>query len=556
MPPTTSACGNRGGLARGLGPQRDGGTPGSSRGGGSSRSGAARRASRSRPGRQFQSTSRPRIRGRRRRRSGRCPARIEAVNSLQLPALADPIVGAPSCCPATRRSGTGGAVRRARRTSSARRARACRRAGWSRGSAWPRVWLTGGSPWRWVSRAAVDGCFQPQRVSRRIQTRGTGPETSKWCGFRVARARVAWCVNPLPPLPGVQAFEAAARLGSFAAAAAELHLSPAAVSQRIRSLETHLGVPLFERLARSVELTELGRAYLPSVRESLDDLAAATGGLFAPARREQLTVRHPGVVRDDLARPAPAPVPSRATRDRPASVCSVWSEALTPGEVDLDIHQGRGAWPGVHARLLHHDDAVVVHGPAPPRPLGPDPRRRRPRRPTPHPGPPASTTSGNASYPPRRASPRSRRPPSTPPSPHSTSWPRVTPPRRSPNASPAPPSTRRPGQPRPRAVLSHAPGALPATASRRPHLTAQARAFLLWLAPSRRRPARAAPRRRGRRRLDPVLCAASPRRRGTPRDTKRGLPAMLKSTERPAREDIVAGRGPGLRDRPSLQGGG
>lgn len=97
--------------------------------------------------------------------------------------------------------------------------------------------------------------------------------------------------DPLPPLPGVQAFEAAARLGSFAAAASELHLSPAAVSQRIRSLETHLGVPLFERLARSVELTELGRAYLPAVRESLDDLAAATVGLFAPARREQLTVR-------------------------------------------------------------------------------------------------------------------------------------------------------------------------------------------------------------------------------------------------------------------------
>ena len=39
----------------------------------------------------------------------------------------------------------------------------------------------------------------------------------------------------------MQAFEAAARLGSFAAAAGELHLSPAAVSQRIRSLETHLG---------------------------------------------------------------------------------------------------------------------------------------------------------------------------------------------------------------------------------------------------------------------------------------------------------------------------
>jgi LysR family transcriptional regulator, glycine cleavage system transcriptional activator len=177
------------------------------------------------------------------------------------------------------------------------------------------------------------------------------------------RPRVSDVRDPLPPLPGVQAFEAAARLGSFAAAALELHLSPAAISQRIRSLETHLGVPLFERLARSVELTELGRAYLPAVRESLDDLAAATGGLFAPARREQLTVR----TQVSYATTWLAPHLHRFRADHPEIdlrlVCAVWSEALVPAEVDVDIHQGRGAWPGVHAELLHHDDAVVVHGP-------------------------------------------------------------------------------------------------------------------------------------------------------------------------------------------------
>ncbi|NYD35125.1 LysR substrate-binding domain-containing protein [Actinomycetospora corticicola] len=168
---------------------------------------------------------------------------------------------------------------------------------------------------------------------------------------------------PLPPLPGVQAFEAAARLGSFAAAAEELHLSAATVSQRIRSLETHLGVPLFERHARSVELTELGRAYLPAVRESLDDLAAATGGLFAPARREQLTVR----TQVSYATTWLAPHLHLFQAEHPdidlRVVSAVWSEALTLGEVDLDIHQGRGAWPNAHAELLHHDSAVVVHGP-------------------------------------------------------------------------------------------------------------------------------------------------------------------------------------------------
>ena len=170
--------------------------------------------------------------------------------------------------------------------------------------------------------------------------------------------------DPLPPLPGVQAFEAAARHGSFTVAAGELHLSSAAVSQRIRSLETHLGVALFDRRARSVALTELGRAYLPAVRESLDDLAAATGGLFAPARREQLTVR----TQVSYATTWLAPHLHLFHAEHPdidlRVVSAVWVEALTPGEVDLDIHQGRGAWPGVHAGLLHHDDAVVVHGPA------------------------------------------------------------------------------------------------------------------------------------------------------------------------------------------------
>ncbi len=161
----------------------------------------------------------------------------------------------------------------------------------------------------------------------------------------------------------MQAFEAAARLGSFTAAAGELHLTPAAVSQRIRSLETHLGVPLFERHARSVQLTELGRAYLPSVRESLDDLAVATTGLFGPARREQLTVR----TQVSYAATWLAPRLARFERAHPEIelrlVCAVWSDALTPEGVDIDIHQGRDAGIGVDAQLLHHDHAVVVHGP-------------------------------------------------------------------------------------------------------------------------------------------------------------------------------------------------
>lgn len=79
----------------------------------------------------------------------------------------------------------------------------------------------------------------------------------------------------LPPLNALRAFEAAARHLSFKAAALELHVTQAAVSHHIRSLEEHLGVALFHRVQRGVLLTDAGRACLPKLRGAFDQLAAA-----------------------------------------------------------------------------------------------------------------------------------------------------------------------------------------------------------------------------------------------------------------------------------------
>ena len=64
----------------------------------------------------------------------------------------------------------------------------------------------------------------------------------------------------LAPLTTLRAFEAAARHMSFAKAADELNVTPAALSYQIKSLEADLGTPVFIRLNRAVELTEAGRA--------------------------------------------------------------------------------------------------------------------------------------------------------------------------------------------------------------------------------------------------------------------------------------------------------
>ncbi len=74
----------------------------------------------------------------------------------------------------------------------------------------------------------------------------------------------------VPPLQFLHGFEAAARLGSFSMAAAELGLSQSAVSHQIRLLEDRIGQPLFLRVGRTVLLTDAGRDYQRSVRRSLD----------------------------------------------------------------------------------------------------------------------------------------------------------------------------------------------------------------------------------------------------------------------------------------------
>ena len=83
-------------------------------------------------------------------------------------------------------------------------------------------------------------------------------------------------VRRLPPLNALRAFEAAARLGSFSAAAQELRVTDSAVSQQVRTLEQYLGTRLFKRLPRGLLLTELGSTYLPVLTAGFDRLSEAT----------------------------------------------------------------------------------------------------------------------------------------------------------------------------------------------------------------------------------------------------------------------------------------
>jgi len=94
----------------------------------------------------------------------------------------------------------------------------------------------------------------------------------------------------LPPLKALPAFEEAARHLSFSAAARELNLTHGAISRQMKSLETYLGVRLFRRLNRRVELTDAGAAFLPATRTALDVVEASAARLSTATRQGPLVV--------------------------------------------------------------------------------------------------------------------------------------------------------------------------------------------------------------------------------------------------------------------------
>lgn len=89
----------------------------------------------------------------------------------------------------------------------------------------------------------------------------------------------------------LRSFEAVARLLSFTGASQEIGLTQTAVSQHIKALETQLGDKLFVRRPKSLQLTDVGKAYLLTVREALDTIEMSTSGLFGPRKATTIVVR-------------------------------------------------------------------------------------------------------------------------------------------------------------------------------------------------------------------------------------------------------------------------
>ena len=160
----------------------------------------------------------------------------------------------------------------------------------------------------------------------------------------------------------LRAFEAAGRLGSFTAAAQETGLTQAAVSQRIKLLETRLGTKLFNRLPKGVELTVAGDAYLPHITGALARVRRGTADLFARPRR-RLSIAATASMTTLWLAPRLKDL-SASLPGVELSVASIGREAdYETGEHDFQIRFGHGDWEGHESALLFREELAPVAAP-------------------------------------------------------------------------------------------------------------------------------------------------------------------------------------------------
>jgi DNA-binding transcriptional LysR family regulator len=159
-------------------------------------------------------------------------------------------------------------------------------------------------------------------------------------------------------LPALAAFEAAARHQNFAHAAEELHLTASAVSHHVRRLESRLGVVLFQRHARGVNLTAEGRQLADAAGSALADVESALRGLRpTPDDRDRVRVTTLHSLLNTWLLPKLPDFAARHPHVRLEFDSGIALTRFDDSGPDLGLRHGPGHWPGLTA---HHvmDDAL------------------------------------------------------------------------------------------------------------------------------------------------------------------------------------------------------
>lgn len=167
----------------------------------------------------------------------------------------------------------------------------------------------------------------------------------------------------LPPLNALRAFEVAARHGSFNAAADELFVTPSAISHQIKSLEQFLGLTLFRRTRRRVELTPSGEKYLAPVQHALDEIDAATRRVMANPNAGAVTLSVAPAFLTRWLMPRLGHFQEQFPDVELRLSASMGNVDFAHSDIDLAVRFGRGDWPGLDADFLLGMSVVPVCSP-------------------------------------------------------------------------------------------------------------------------------------------------------------------------------------------------
>jgi LysR family glycine cleavage system transcriptional activator len=167
----------------------------------------------------------------------------------------------------------------------------------------------------------------------------------------------------LAHLNALRAFEAAARHASFAKAADELSVTPAAISQQIATLESYLGIQLFKRIARGVHLTTAAQQMLPQLRQGFDLLAAAfASAQTRKARRHLVVSLTPSVAAKWLMPRLERFIAAHSEIDVRLDTTTRLVD-FAQEDVDVALRYGSGHWPGLTVSLLMKETVCPVCSP-------------------------------------------------------------------------------------------------------------------------------------------------------------------------------------------------
>jgi LysR family glycine cleavage system transcriptional activator len=168
----------------------------------------------------------------------------------------------------------------------------------------------------------------------------------------------------LPSIKFLKTFQVAARLGSFKAAAEELYVTPSAVSHQIKSLETQLGLTLFERGVRALALTEAGAHYLEHINDIFAKLESVTEQLKVRYGRSIIRLNVPPFFANELLLPRLATF-SQIREESDIRIETTFAAPKThPPEADLSIVVGTGPWDGLTVHQLFAQSFIAACSPS------------------------------------------------------------------------------------------------------------------------------------------------------------------------------------------------